>query len=53
MVAGFAVTVSFKSTSSFSNTVSDAGGVAVVDVRVAGGYTPAMAAAVSNTERKS
>ena len=29
-----------------------AGGVAVVDVRVAGGYTPAMTAAVSNAERK-
>jgi thiamine pyrophosphate-dependent acetolactate synthase large subunit-like protein len=31
----------------------EAGGVAVVDVRVAGGYTPAMTAAVSNAERKS
>jgi thiamine pyrophosphate-dependent acetolactate synthase large subunit-like protein len=30
----------------------EAGGVAVVDVRVAGGYTPAMTAAVSNAERK-
>ena len=29
-----------------------AGGVAVVDVRVAPGYTPAMTAAVSNVERK-
>ena len=32
--------------------VVEAGGVAVVDVRVAPGYTPAMAAAVSNAERK-
>jgi thiamine pyrophosphate-dependent acetolactate synthase large subunit-like protein len=31
----------------------EAGGVAVVDVRVAPGYTPAMTAAVSNAERKS
>ena len=30
----------------------EAGGVAVVDVRVAPGYTPAMTAAVSNAERK-
>jgi thiamine pyrophosphate-dependent acetolactate synthase large subunit-like protein len=30
----------------------EAGGVAVVDVRVAGGYTPAMTAAVSSAERK-
>jgi thiamine pyrophosphate-dependent acetolactate synthase large subunit-like protein len=30
----------------------EAGGVAVVDVRVAAGYTPAMTAAVSNAERK-
>jgi thiamine pyrophosphate-dependent acetolactate synthase large subunit-like protein len=33
--------------------VVEAGGVAVVDVRVAPGYTPAMTAAVSNAERKS
>jgi hypothetical protein len=33
--------------------VAEAGGVAVVDVRVAPGYTPAMTAAVSNAERKS
>src|SRR4051812_5423831 len=32
--------------------VVEAGGVAVVDVRVAPGYTPAMTAAVSNAERK-
>jgi thiamine pyrophosphate-dependent acetolactate synthase large subunit-like protein len=32
--------------------VVEAGGVAVVDVRVAAGYTPAMTAAVSNAERK-
>jgi hypothetical protein len=30
----------------------EAGGVAVVDVRVEPGYTPAMTAAVSNAERK-
>jgi hypothetical protein len=30
----------------------EAGSVAVVDVRVAPGYTPAMTAAVSNAERK-
>ena len=30
----------------------EAGGVAVIDVRVAPGYTPAMTAAVSNAERK-
>jgi thiamine pyrophosphate-dependent acetolactate synthase large subunit-like protein len=33
-------------------TAVEAGGVAVVDVRVAPGYTPAMTAAVSNAERK-
>ncbi|MEA2928241.1 MAG: hypothetical protein QOG38_669, partial [Hyphomicrobiales bacterium] len=32
--------------------VVESGGVAVVDVRVAPGYTPAMTAAVSNAERK-